>query len=93
MVTATRLIDERIAETTRKVGSIPTTSNYLAMSEDFLNMFNVNSFVKHKEQSIQGRVVSSNHKDTTIYDQDCPDDDDPNGSLLTFRNYDLEPIS
>lgn len=66
------------------------TSNYLAMSEEYLTMFKIDSFVKHKEQSIQGRVVSSNHKDTTIYDQDCPDDDDPNGSLLTFRNYDLE---
>jgi len=69
------------------------TSSYLAMSEALLPMFKINSFVKHKEQSIQGRVVSSNHKDTTIYDQDCPDDDDPNGSYLTFRNYDLEPIS
>jgi len=36
MVTATRLIDGRIAETTRKVGSIPITSNYLAMSEALL---------------------------------------------------------
>ena len=52
--------------------------------------FKVGCVVKHREQQIQGRVVNSNHKDTTIYDEDCPDDDDPNGSLLTFRNYDLE---
>ena len=54
--------------------------------------FAVNSYVRHIDQDIQGRVVSSNHKDTTIYDKDCPDDDDPNGSYLTFRNYDLIPV-
>ena len=54
--------------------------------------FVVGSYVRHKDQDIQGRVISSNHKDTTIYDEDCPDDDDPNGSLLTFRNYDLQPL-
>ena len=54
--------------------------------------FAVDSHVKHIDQDIQGRVVNSNHKDTTIYDKDCPDDDDPNGSLLTFRNYDLVPV-
>jgi len=68
------------------------------MSQSFTSMdartqpFVVGSYVKHIEQDIQGRVVSSNHKDTTIYDEDCPDDDDPNGSLLTFRNYDLQPV-
>jgi len=68
------------------------------MSQSFTSMdartqpFVVGSYVKHIEQDIQGRVVSSNHKDTTIYDEDCPDDDDPNGSLLTFRNYDLVPV-
>ena len=68
------------------------------MSQSFTSMdartqpFVVGSYVKHIEQDIQGRVVSSNHKDTTIYDEDCPDDDDPNGSLLTFRNYDLQPL-
>ena len=68
------------------------------MSQSFTSMdartqpFAVDSYVKHREQEIQGRVVSSNHKDTTIYDKDCPDDDDPKGSLLTFRNYDLTPV-
>ena len=68
------------------------------MSQSFTSMdartqpFVVGSYVKHIEQDIQGRVVSSNHKDTTIYDEDYPDDDDPNGSLLTFRNYDLQPV-
>ena len=38
MVNATRLVDGRIVETTRKVGSIPITSNYLAMSEALLPM-------------------------------------------------------
>ena len=38
MVNATRLVDGRIVETTRKVGSIPITSNYLAMSEALLTM-------------------------------------------------------
>jgi len=70
----------------------------LIMSQSFTSMdartqpFAVDSHVKHIDQDIQGRVVNSNHKDTTIYDKDCPDDDDPNGSLLTFRNYDLVPV-
>ena len=68
------------------------------MSQSFTSMdartqpFAVDSYVRHIDQDIQGRVVSSNHKDTTIYDEDCPDDEDPNGSLLTFRNYDLKPL-
>ena len=68
------------------------------MSQSFTNMdarthsFAVGSYVRHIDQDIQGRVVNSNHKDTTIYDEDCPDDDDSNGSLLTFRNYDLIPV-
>ena len=43
MVNATRLIDGRIVETTRKVGSIPITSNYFSMREVLFNMphFNV----------------------------------------------------
>jgi len=36
MVNATRLIDGRIVETTRKVGSIPITSNCPAMSRVLL---------------------------------------------------------
>ena len=68
------------------------------MSQSFTSMdartqpFAVDSIVQHKHQQIQGRVVNSNHKDTTIYDEDCPDDDDDKGSLLTFRNYDLTQV-
>ena len=61
-------------------------------------MFKVDSFVKHKEQGIQGRVLYSDRHDTTIYDEDCPNDDDyegdsyGSGSALTFKTYELEPI-
>ena len=82
-----------------KDGSIPSTSTYLAMSEDYLTMFKVDSFVKHKEQGIQGRVLYSDRSTTTIYDKDCPNDDDfpeesyGEGSALTFKTHELEPIS
>ena len=72
---------------------------YLAMSEDYLTMFKVDSFVKHKEQGIQGRVLYSDRSTTTIYDKDCPNDDDfpeesyGEGSALTFKTHELEPIS
>ena len=78
--------------------TIITIKDATIMSQSFTSMdartqpFAVDSHVKHIDQDIQGRVVNSNHKDTTIYDKDCPDDDDPNGSLLTFRNYDLVPV-
>ena len=74
-------------------------SNYLAMSEDYLTMFKVDSFVQHKEQGIQGRVLYSDKSITTIYDKDCPNDDDfpeesyGEGSALTFKTHELEPIS
>ena len=61
-------------------------------------MFKVDSFVKHKEQGIQGRVLYSDSHDTTIYDEDCPNCDDfpeesyGEGSALTFKTYELEPI-
>jgi len=62
-------------------------------------MFKVNSLVQHKEQDIQGLVLWSDDKETTIYDEACPNDDDfpeeseGHGSNLTFKNYELEPIS
>ena len=78
--------------------TIITIKDATIMSQSFTSMdartqpFAIDSYVKHIDQDIQGRVVNSNHKDTTIYDTECPDDDDPNGSLLTFRNYDLIPV-
>tara|TARA_A200000159_G_scaffold41603_1_gene38260 strand:+ start:288 stop:491 length:204 start_codon:yes stop_codon:yes gene_type:complete len=61
--------------------------------------FKVDSFVKHKDQGIQGRVLYSDRSITTIYDEDCPNCDDypeesyGEGSALTFKTYELEPIS
>ena len=61
-------------------------------------MFKVNTFVKHKEQGIQGRVLYSDRSTTTIYDKDCPNDDDfpeesyGEGSALTFKTHELEVL-
>ena len=69
------------------------------MSEDYLTMFKKDSFVKHKDQDIQGRVLYSDVSTTTIYDEDCPNDDDfpeesyGEGSALTFKTHELEAIS
>ena len=59
------------------------------------------SFVRHKEQNIQGLVINSNNSkcsNVTIYDPDCPNDDDNLkdsygvGSALQFHADELEEI-
>ena len=63
--------------------------------------FKLLSYVRHKEQGIQGLVISpeayqSSH--VTIYDPECPNDDDNSedsygsGSALEFRSSELEEI-
>ena len=63
--------------------------------------FKLLSYVQHKEQGIQGLVISpaanqSSH--VTIYDPECPNDDDNSedsygtGSALEFRSNELEEI-
>ena len=60
--------------------------------------FKLLSYVRHKEQNIEGLVISpSNHQSShvTIYDPDCPNDDDnPEdsygpGSALEFHANEL----
>jgi len=74
------------------------------MSQSFTSMdartqpFAVDSYVKHREQEIQGRVLYSDRSITTIYDKDCPNDDDfpeesyGEGSALTFKTHELENL-
>ena len=56
--------------------------------------FRLLSYVRHKKQGIEGLVISpSNHQSShvTIYDPDCPNDDDyeeesyGSGSALEFH--------
>jgi len=63
--------------------------------------FKLLTYVRHKEQGIEGLVINpSNDKSSyvTIYDPDCPNDDDfieesyGIGSLLEFKDYELEEI-
>ena len=63
--------------------------------------FKLLSYVRHKEQGIEGLVISpSNHQSShvTIYDPEClNDDDNPEdsygpGSALEFRANELEEI-
>ena len=63
--------------------------------------FKLLSYVRHKEQGIEGLVINPNNSKcshVTIYDPDCPNDDDfPEesygaGSALTFNNSELEYI-
>ena len=63
--------------------------------------FKLLTYVRHKEQGIEGLVISpSNHQSShvTIYDPECPNDDDnPEdsygpGSALEFRANELEEI-
>tara|TARA_R100001463_G_scaffold8052_1_gene25156 strand:+ start:142 stop:339 length:198 start_codon:yes stop_codon:yes gene_type:complete len=59
-------------------------------------MFSTLSYVEHKEQDIRGLVLNSTEHETTIYDPDCPNDDDfPEesygpGSALTFKTNELK---
>ena len=63
--------------------------------------FELLSYVKHKEQGIEGLVISPSNAQishVTIYDPDCPNDDDfPEesygpGSALEFHSNELEQI-
>mgnify|MGYP003147853478 FL=1 len=63
--------------------------------------FKLLSFVRHKEQGIEGLVINPNDSKcshVTIYDPDCPNDDDFSeesygfGSALTFNSSELEQI-
>ena len=64
--------------------------------------FKLLTYVKHKEQDIKGLVINpSNSKcsHVTIYDPNCPNDDDfpeesyGSGSALTFNSSELEEIN
>ena len=63
-----------------------------------LNIFKEGSYVQHIEQDIQGKVLYSDASITTIYDADCPNDDDfedesyGSGSALTFKSHELKQI-
>ena len=63
--------------------------------------FKLLSYVRHKEQEIEGLVISpssQNSSHVTIYDPDCPNDDDfeeesyGSGSALEFHGNELEQI-
>ena len=63
--------------------------------------FELLSYVKHKEQGIEGWVISPSSQQSshvTIYDPDCPNDDDyeddsyGSGSALEFHGNELEQI-
>ncbi len=63
--------------------------------------FKLLSYVRHKEQSIEGLVINPNDSKcshVTIYDPDCPNDDDfpeesyGSGSVLEFNYDDMEEI-
>ena len=63
--------------------------------------FKLLSYVRHKEQGIEGLVINPDNNKcshVTIYDPDCPNDDDfeeesyGSGSALTFNNSELQLI-
>ena len=63
--------------------------------------FKLLSYVKHKEQGIEGLVISPSNAQishVTIYDPDCPNDNDyedesyGSGSALEFHGDELEQI-
>ena len=63
--------------------------------------FKLLSYVRHKEQGIEGLVINPNDSKcshVTIYDPDCPNEDDfeeesyGSGSALTFNNSELQLI-
>ena len=63
--------------------------------------FKLLSYVKHKEQGIEGLVISPMNNQSshvTIYDPECPNDDDNpedsygSGSALEFRSNELQEI-
>ena len=63
--------------------------------------FKLLSYVRHKEQGIEGLVISPSSQQSshvTIYDPDCPNDNDYEdesygaGSALEFHGNELEQI-
>ena len=74
------------------------TNKELLEAYKALNIFKEGSYVKHIEQGIQGKVIYSDASITTIYDADCPNDDDFEeesygpGSALTFKSHELKQI-
>ena len=63
--------------------------------------FELLSYVRHKKQGIEGLVISPSSQQSshvTIYDPDCPNDDDyeeesyGSGSALEFHGNELEQI-
>ena len=65
------------------------------------NYFKLLTYVRHKKQGIEGLVINPNNSKcshVTIYDPNCPNDDDlpeesyGTGSALTFNNSELEEI-
>ena len=63
--------------------------------------FRLLSYVRHKEQEIEGLVISPSSQQSshvTIYDPDCPNDNDyedesyGSGSTLEFHSNELEQI-
>ena len=74
------------------------TNKDLLQAYKALNIFKEGSYVKHIDQDIKGKVISSNSSETTIYDADCHNDDDfedesyGTGSALTFKNHELKLI-
>ena len=74
------------------------TNKELLEAYKALNIFKEGSYVKHIDQDIKGKVIRSNSSETTIYDADCPNDDDFEdesygpGSALTFKNHELKLI-
>ena len=63
--------------------------------------FKLLSYVRHKEQGIEGLVISPSSQQcshVTIYDPDCPNDNELEdetygpGSALEFRGNELEQI-
>ena len=63
--------------------------------------FRLLSYVRHKEQGIEGLVISPSSQQSshvTIYDPDCPNDNDYEdesygvGSALEFHGNELEQI-
>ena len=63
--------------------------------------FKLLSYVRHKEQDIEGLVINPNDSkcsNVTIYDPECSNDDDfeeesyGSGSALTFNSSELEQI-
>ena len=63
--------------------------------------FRLLSYVRHKEQEIEGLVISPSSQQSshvTIYDPDCPNDNELEdesygpGSALEFRGNELEQI-